>query len=222
MNTYCSSQLFRPLIILIFFHISIIAASNYLVQLPVQIIGYYTTWGTFSFPLVYLATDLTVRIFGQQSARKIVFFAMLPALLISYLFSVIFFEGAYQGTTQLLTLNIFVLRIAFASFTAYVVGQFADIIIFSRLRKNRVWWVAPSLSTVFGNLLDTVLFYFIAFYKSSDSFMASHFIEIGTIDYIFKIGVSILLFLPAYGVLLKWLTGTLTNDTAYMQSTANL
>jgi hypothetical protein len=46
----------------------VITSSNYLVQLPVSIFGFHTTWGAFSFPFIFLATDLTVRIFGAPLA----------------------------------------------------------------------------------------------------------------------------------------------------------
>jgi len=200
------AQIRRALAVLVTFHIVIIAASNYLVQLPFQIFGLHTTWGAFSFPFVYLATDLTVRIFGATEARRIIFGAMVPALVISYLVSVLFFEGTYQGTGGLATLNIFVLRIAFASFAAYALGQLADIKVFSRLRQNRRWWVAPSASTILGNLLDTVIFFALAFHASSDAFMAANWREIAAVDYGFKLIISMLLFLPAYGILLQILT----------------
>lgn len=206
------AQTNRALIALISFHILVIAASNYLVQLPFQIFGLHTTWGTFSFPLVYLATDLTVRIFGSAEARKIIFGAMFPALLVTYIFSVIFFEGNYQGFGGLTTLNVFVLRIAFASLAAYVLGQIADIKVFSRLRQNKKWWVAPSASTILGNLLDTIVFYSIAFWASSDAFMATHWPEIAALDYGFKLFVSLLLFLPVYGVLLRIITDRILED----------
>ena len=200
------AQIKRALVVLVTFHIIIIAASNYLVQIPVQIFGLQTTWGAFSFPFVYLATDLTVRIFGAAEARRIIFGAMMPALAISYVVSVLFFEGAFQGASGLSTLNIFVLRIAFASFVAYAIGQLADITVFTRLRQHKSWWVPPSASTIFGNLLDTVIFFSFAFYASSDAFMAANWPEIATVDYGFKLLISLLLFLPAYGVLLRILT----------------
>ena len=200
------AQIKRALVVLVTFHIIIIAASNYLVQIPVELFGVHTTWGAFSFPFVYLATDLTVRIFGASEARRIIFGAMLPALAISYLVSVLFFEGTFQGTEGLASLNTFVARIAFASFAAYGIGQLADIKVFARLRSNKRWWVAPSASTILGNLLDTVIFFSVAFYASSDAFMAANWPEIATVDYGFKLFVSLLLFLPAYGVLLRVLT----------------
>ncbi len=200
------AQIQRAVLILSLFHIFIIAASNYLVQLPIQIIGFHTTWGTFSFPLVYLATDLTVRIFGARDARKIIFRAMGPALVLSYVISVLFFEAQFQGLSPLATLNIFVFRIAFASFAAYSLGQLADVKIFSKLRQNTRWWLAPCASSVLGNLLDTFIFYCIAFWNCSDAFMAAHWVEIGTVDYGFKILVSLMLLLPLYGALLRLLT----------------
>lgn len=203
MLTLTKQQTCRALTVLVGLHILIISASNYLVQLPFQIAGLHTTWGAFSFPFVYLATDLTVRIFGQHAARRIILRAMFPALIISYLIGVIFHQGGFQGVDALLAFNNFVFRIAFASFAAYLLGQLMDITVFARLRSTRSWWVAPAASTLIGNLVDTLVFFGLAFYASSDGFMAAHWPEIAMVDYGFKLIVSLGLFLPAYGVLLK-------------------
>ena len=197
------AQLRRALLLLVGFHILIICLSNYLVQLPFQLFGFHTTWGAFSFPFVYLATDLTVRIFGQTPARSIILKAMVPALMISYVMGVVFHQGSFQGMDSLSQWNTFVFRIAFASFAAYLIGQLMDITVFARLRQSRSWWVAPAASTIVGNLVDTLVFFSIAFYASTDSFMAANWPEIATVDYSFKLLVSLGLFLPAYGVLLK-------------------
>ncbi|MEZ9199386.1 7-cyano-7-deazaguanine/7-aminomethyl-7-deazaguanine transporter [Shewanella sp. 10N.286.54.B9] len=208
------TQVRRALLLLAGFHIVIICASNYLVQLPFQIFELHTTWGAFSFPFVYLATDLTVRIFGQQAARKIIFVAMLPALIISYLMGVVFHQGSFQGAAALLEFNSFVFRIAFASFAAYLIGQLMDIFVFAKLRQTKSWWVAPSASTIIGNLVDTLVFFSLAFYASTDSFMAANWPEIATVDYGFKLIVSLGLFLPAYGLLLKVLQDKILQETA--------
>ncbi|MEM8092520.1 queuosine precursor transporter, partial [Morganella morganii] len=60
------------LIWLSLFHVLIITSSNYLVQLPITIFGFHTTWGAFTFPFIFLATDLTVRIYGAPLARRII------------------------------------------------------------------------------------------------------------------------------------------------------
>ena len=192
----------RALFWLASLHIFIIAISNYLVQIPVQLFGFITTWGAVTLPFIFLITDLTVRIFGQQLARRIIFFAMLPALAISYYFSVVFSNGHFVGHEHLLDFNLFVFRIVLASFSAYVIGQLLDIKVFNRLRRLSIWWVAPLASTVIGNLIDSFCFFAIAFYKSPDAFMASHWIEIGAMDYLFKIVMGVFIFLPMYGVIL--------------------
>ncbi len=190
---------------LIAFHIFIIIASNYLVQFPMQLFGWQTTWGAFSFPFIFLATDLTVRLLGKQSARRVIAYVMLPALLVSYIVSVLFQEGSFHGAAALLELNTFVLRISLASFAAYAVGQLADIQVFDRLRQLKQWWIAPTASTVLGNLLDTFVFFAVAFWYSSNAFMAEHWVEIAAVDYVVKILISLLLFIPLYGLLLNML-----------------
>jgi uncharacterized integral membrane protein (TIGR00697 family) len=203
----------RLLLIVAAFHIAIIATSNYLVQLPFEIFGFHTTWGAFSFPFVFLATDLTVRLFGSQMARQIVLRVMLPALLISYVASVAFYQGKYVGMEGFTEFNTFVARIAVASFVAYLFGQFLDITVFNKLREVKNWWIAPAASTVFGNLIDTMLFFSIAFFASSDPFMAANWQEIAWVDYAFKIAISLAFFLPLYGILLKVMTAKLISIT---------
>lgn len=188
--------------LLVSFHVFIVIASNYLVQFPMELFGWQTTWGAFSFPFIFLATDLTVRLLGKRAARQVIARVMLPALAISYLVSTLFHEGQFNGWASLIVLNAFVLRISLASFTAYIVGQLVDIQVFDRLRRLPQWWVAPAASTVLGNLLDTAVFFSVAFWHSSNAFMAEYWVEIAMIDYIIKLAISLLFFVPLYGVLL--------------------
>ena len=71
-------------------------------------------------------------------------------------------------------------------------------------------------SIVVGQMLGTgalaavatfmpLAFFFIAFYKSSDPFMANNWVEIALVDYSFKVMICLLFFLPMYGVLLNML-----------------
>lgn len=211
MYHFSQAQQKKALFWLVLFHILIIASSNYLVQFPFEIFGIHSTWGALTFPFIFLATDLTVRIFGQHLARRIIFRVMFPALLLSYVFSVLFSGGSWAGWAALADFNAFVGRIALASFSAYAFGQFLDIFVFNRLRRLKSWWIAPTASTVLGNALDTLMFFSIAFYAGSDAFMAEHWPGIAFVDYLFKLAICILFFLPAYGVILNLLTKKLTS-----------
>lgn len=217
---FSEQQKKNALIILSFFHILIITASNYLVQIPFEIhlplnvfgttdFSFHSTLGTLSFPFIFLATDLTVRIFGAKEARWIIFVVMFPALIISYVVSTLFSDSQYQGLDALLTFNGFVFRIAIASFVAYAFGQLLDVLVFNRLRQLKTWWIAPTSSMVFGSMADTFLFFSVAFYASSDPFMAENWFELGFVDYLFKLFVGIVLFVPAYGVALNIILRTL-------------
>ncbi|ASV18046.1 7-cyano-7-deazaguanine/7-aminomethyl-7-deazaguanine transporter [Klebsiella quasivariicola] len=213
MNPFTTVQRKKALVWLSLFHLLVITSSNYLVQLPISIFGFHTTWGAFSFPFIFLATDLTVRIFGAPLARRIIFAVMVPALVISYGVSALFYMGEWQGFAALGTFNLFVARIAIASFMAYALGQILDVHVFNRLRQSRHWWLAPTASTLFGNISDTVAFFFIAFWRSPDPFMAAHWGEIALVDYSFKVLISIIFFLPMYGVLLNMLLKRLADKS---------
>ncbi|MGV3344605.1 7-cyano-7-deazaguanine/7-aminomethyl-7-deazaguanine transporter [Enterobacteriaceae bacterium LUAb1] len=202
MLTITQGQRRHALIWLSICHLIIITSSNYLVQLPVMFFGFHTTWGAFSFPLIFLATDLTVRIFGAPLARRIILTVMVPALFMSYCVSALYYSGDWQGWQALQQINVFVARIATASFMAYVLGQVLDVSVFNRLRQLPQWWLAPAAAMFIGNISDTLAFFFIAFYKSTNLFMATHWLEIAIADYLFKVMICMIFFLPAYGILL--------------------
>lgn len=169
------------------FHIAVITLANYTVQFTDTFLLYPFTWAMFVFPLVILATDLTVRLSNQANARVIVGISYIPAVLIS------------AWLTDW--------RIGLASGSAYLIGQLFDIAVFQRVRmRTKSWWAAPLLSTFFANIIDTYTFYFIAFYQSADEYMAINWVAVANADMLFKIIVSIALFLPAYGILLNFLS----------------
>ena len=184
---------------LITVHIFVIGISNYLVQFPIALFSYEFTIATFTFPFIILATDLTVRLYKDKVARKIIIGAFIPAFFISLYFAD--------------------LRIAIASVSAYALGQFLDIFVFSKLRKqtnsledlnlNKNWYIAPAISTFFAQIIDTYIFYGFAFYNSSDKFMRDHWFPIATNDLLFKLLICYLAFLPFYGLILNLILSSL-------------
>src|SRR5690625_7180410 len=93
---------------------------------------------------------------------------MFPGLLISYVISVVFQDGAWMGWRELMSFDLFVAGIAIASFSAYVLGQIMDVYVFNRLRENKQWWHASAASAVVGYLVDSLTFFMIVLYKTSD------------------------------------------------------
>ena len=73
-------------------HVLVIVVSNALVSIPVEILGVKLTWAAFTYPLVILATDLTVRLIGKGIARATIA-AAYPLAIIGSI-AVVLAEGA--------------------------------------------------------------------------------------------------------------------------------
>lgn len=117
----------------------VIVISNILVSMP---INDWLTWWAFSFPLVYLVIDLSNRSLGPTRARKVAWISLPIAVLASWYFAD--------------------WRIACASGIAFIAGQMLDITFFNFLRKQS-WWKAPWVGSIIGSIVDTILFFSIAF-----------------------------------------------------------
>ncbi|HIG0328292.1 TPA: 7-cyano-7-deazaguanine/7-aminomethyl-7-deazaguanine transporter [Legionella pneumophila] len=186
-------------------HIFLITLSNVLVQYPFDMMGLHTTWGAFTYPAIFILTDLTTRIATANKARKIIMLSMVPGLIFSYLVASSIEAGHNLNGDSLAVLHLMPLRIALACFIAYVIGQLLDVAVFQRYRNQPAWWLAPTLSAVAGNFIDTVLFFTIAFYHCSDPFLSQNWPEIAMVDVFFKIIISLIAFVPVYGLVLGML-----------------
>tara|TARA_B100001989_G_C24549191_1_gene473077 strand:+ start:3483 stop:4094 length:612 start_codon:yes stop_codon:yes gene_type:complete len=183
----------KILLFLVSVQIIVITTSNFLVSIPIEFYGIKLTWSAFSFPIVVLAIDLTVRLLGKSIARATIALSYPFAILSSV--AVLLFDGLGLQDA---------FRIGFASATAYGISTLLDVYVFQFLRERySYWWLAPSISTVFANIIDTFVFFFTAFSNSNDTFMAKNWIEIATNQSIIKITIGLFLFLPFYGILLN-------------------
>jgi len=122
----------------------IVVASNILVQTQVQYFGLQDvlTWGALTYPIAFLVNDMTNRHLGKAAARKVVITGFIIAVILS----------VYFATP----------RIAIASGSAFLVAHLLDINVFDRLRDSQ-WWVPPFISTVVGSIVDTFMFFGLAF-----------------------------------------------------------
>lgn len=117
----------------------IVVSSNVLVQYP---LSDWLTWGAITYPFSFLVVDLANRYHGPRMARRIVYVGFVVALVLS----------AWLATP----------RIAVASGTAFLCAELMDVTIFNRLRRH-AWWKPPLVSTLFASVLDTAVFFTLAF-----------------------------------------------------------
>jgi len=144
----------RPFILLSFLMGVIVLISNYLVQFPINKFGLENilTYGAFSYPIAFLITDLSNRVYGKNGAKKIVYFGFSIGILFTLIFSTNFGD-------------LISIRIAIGSGTAFIVAQLLDVQIFDKLRKKK-WFIAPLASSMIGSVIDTFLFFSISFFGS--------------------------------------------------------
>lgn len=122
----------------------VVVASNILVQ---HLLGNWLTWGALTYPVAFLVTDIMNRVYGPTAARKVVFAGFVTGIICSVI------AAGMDKTT---------LRIAIASGTAFLAAQLMDISVFNQLRKYN-WWLPPLAATLVGSVLDSALFFSIAF-----------------------------------------------------------
>lgn len=118
---------------------TVVLASNILVQFP---INDWLTWGAITYPVAFLVTELVNRAHGPQHARRVVAAGFVVAVAASL----------WLATP----------RIALASGAAFLLAQWLDVAVFDRLRAGR-WWQAPLWATLCAAVLDTAVFWTLAF-----------------------------------------------------------
>ena len=179
---------------LIIAHICIIVVSNILVSIPVNFYGFKITWAAFCFPLVIVTTDLTTRLLGKSFAQNIIGYSF-PFAILSSVILIYLNDNPFSVA----------LRIGIASGIAYAIGVLIDINAFQFIReKFSSWWIAPALSTIVSNIIDSYSFFFTAFYNSEDGYMAENWFEICGTQTVIKILIGFVFFLPIYGILLNF------------------
>ena len=192
----------KLIFLLVFIHIFITTLSNALVSIPIEIYEFKITWAAFSFPLVVVTTDLTVRLLGKSIAQKTIAFSYPISIISSIL--IIYFEGNFMSVA---------FRIGIASATAYALGILIDINVFQYIRERySAWWLAPALSTVISNVIDSYTFFSTAFFGSEDIYMSTNWIEIAGNQTALKIIIGLVFFLPIYGILLNFISKRLSQE----------
>ena len=133
---------------------SVVVASNILVQFI--LLDGLLTWGAFTYPIAFLITDLMNKSYGPAAARRIVLAGFITGVLCSLIGSQIMLQGdGYEYPAV-------ALRVAIASGVAFIIAQLCDIAVFNKLRSAE-WWKAPLTSSLLASLIDTAVFFTIAF-----------------------------------------------------------
>ena len=182
--------------------------------LGVSGLGFNLTAGVLLWPVVFVMTDIVNEYYGQKGVRYLSFLA---AGLISYAMVMIFLSinltpnewWAYESNANAENpeLGIRDMNLAFkkifgqglwiivGSLVAFLVSQLLDVLVFHHIRKwtgEKHLWARATGSTLVSQFIDSYIVLLIAFYIGNDWELV-RVLAIGTVNYIYKFGMAIVL-----------------------------
>ena len=163
--------------------------------------------GVIVFPLSYIFGDILTEVYGYKRSRKVIWLGFISAFIMSAALIIVGAlppsaewgnQAAYEKILGLTP------RLVLASLIAYFTGEFTNSFILSKMKiftEGKWLWTRTIGSTLFGQIVDTVIFIFVAFYGILPSGLL---ITLIIANYIIKTGVEIL-FTPITYKIVNWL-----------------
>jgi len=184
-----------------------------------RILGYtlnfQLTAGVILWPVVFVITDIVNEYFGKKGVRRL---TMMAIGLIVYAFIMVRLaiwltpadwwsqsattkglRDLNQAYSQVFGQGLFII---IGSLCAFLIGQVVDAGIFRALRKrtgSKAIWLRATGSTLVSQLLDSYVVLIIAFYWGAD-WPLSQVLAVGTMGYLYKFSVAIILTPVLYAV----------------------
>lgn len=158
----------------------------------VNLFGLETSLGNILYGTTFLATDILNLKYGKKAARKTILYGfctmitMTLFMIICLIYTPSANDFANESLKIIFTFNI---RVTIASLIAFGISQLNDTILFSKLqRKYKSLWLSNNASTMVSQLIDTVIFVFITYYKTVD---LSVIWQLMVSMYIFKLVIAL-------------------------------
>ncbi|MFZ2149909.1 MAG: queuosine precursor transporter [Minisyncoccia bacterium] len=162
---------YRKILICLTLYITSLFAANTLgIKLMPFLFGTHLSVGVFSFPIVFIMTDVIGEVYGKKMAKNFVLAGILSIVLfLAYSFVSTITPWAEKslwvkdGYNQIFGLTA---RISIASLVAFFIAEYQDVISFFFFKKHtgeKRFWLRSNLSNIWSQFLDTVIFMFVAF-----------------------------------------------------------
>jgi len=184
--------------------ISNIASSAKIVDWGTSLFGVRMAFdaGTILFPVSYIFGDVLTEVYGYKRSRRVIWagFACLAlSAVIFWIVSLMPGEATWQGYAgdnayKAILGGMSSGGIVLASLAGYWTGEFTNSFILAKMKvlTNGRWlWARTIGSTVFGELVDTVMFVVVA--STFGVFPWSLFLTLTVTNYLFKCGVEALM-----------------------------
>ena len=191
--------------------VAVLIISNLASSAKIVTLGPFTfDGGTLLFPLSYIFGDILTEVYGYSVSRRVIWIGFAAAALFSitvWIVGLLPAEAEWSARAGMDAYNAILgstPRIVIASLIAYWAGSFTDAFVLAKIKvatQGKWLWLRTIGSTIAGELVDTLLFVLIAFaFDMSGAVLFSIFLS----NYIFKVGVEVLLTPVTYAVV-SWL-----------------
>jgi len=154
--------------------------------------------GILTVPLMFLVVDIVHECFGKKASKDMIHVGVVAMLLMIgiTLISVVLPPAERFAEQNPAYVSFFStsVRMAIASILAFYISQMNDIFVFhffKRVTKGRFYWIRKNLSTFIGELLDSTIFMFVAFYHP-ETFPAQLVVKLIIPYWIFKMLFAVL------------------------------
>jgi queuosine precursor transporter len=154
--------------------VAILLLSNVIGAAKLATLGGYTFGaGILFFPLGYVIGDVLTEVYGYARARRCIWVGFIALIFMAFMSWVVVSLPPAEGWTNQPAYDaVFgqVPRIVFASIVAFWAGEFVNSIVLAKLKvltRGKYLWTRTISSTVFGQGVDSLLFYPLAFWGAS-------------------------------------------------------
>src|SRR5262245_51346117 len=159
-------------------------------------IPYTFTAGVLFFPISYIFGDVLTEVYGYARARKVVWAGFAALIFAAFMsFVVVRFPPApgFQGQAAIETVFGSTWRIVLASLVAYFCGEFCNSYVLAKMKliTNGRWlWTRTIGSTIAGELVDSLIFYPLAFLGIWDNALV---FKVMVTNYMLKVGWEVVM-----------------------------
>lgn len=161
---------FSPLfLVLASFFVAFLLISNIIAGKLALFFGITLPAAVILFPLTYILGDVLTEVYGFQKTRLVIWIGMIANLIMAFAFMITLalpYPDFWNGQLAFTTVLGLTPRLVGASLTAYLMGEFANAAVLSRLKvktKGRRLWMRTIGSTIVGEGIDTIVFIGVAF-----------------------------------------------------------
>lgn len=142
----------------------------------ITIFGVATSVGILSLPFTFVINDVVSEVVGKERARN---FVRSGLYVLIFLFAFVYIArelppaGFFSNNEAYRGVFGNSLRVIVGSLTAFAVSEFSDVFVFNAMRRR--WgqsrlWLRNNVSNFVGQLIDTTIFIFIAFYLTTPAY----------------------------------------------------